>query len=432
MNSQIVSDPMIQYVNATALFAVGVVTLILAFGFRRVSLSQTYHRALFSTLVAATVAMFTYSNCFIHHPDEHDLLYFMSSNLAYLSIYAAEFLFIRYFIASINVNRNNPVPRTELWVTLLMCLASAVLWMLSTGEKEYIIPEAPVTPYGLYFWIGHLGEWALVISCVLFLIWYGKLLRESKMLILYSVPLLMLAATFIEPLTPGLCLRYPALAIGLMIVYTQYHFRPGMVKAGSEASEVGDDFTLITNRVKPHFVNNILSTIYYLCDMDVERAKNVAMDLSGYVSGTLGAVDYEGPIPFPRELELVKKYIALESLRFGDRMTVNFETEETDFDIPYLTLQALVENAVKHGIAEKEGPGQVDIKTRRLADGSIQIKVSDDGVGFDATDQEKISGELALVKSRIEQEANGRMSIKSAPGQGTTVTIKLRREYTPS
>lgn len=430
MNSQIVSDPIIQSINATSLAAFGLITLILALGFRQGLLAQKASKSLFTTIVTATVAMGTYAICFFHHPAEHDVLYFISATVAYLAIYVAEYMYLRYLVTCININRNNPIPRTELLFTLLFCLTSAVLWMLSTGDGEFIIPEAPPTPYGVFFWIGHVGEWSLAISSILLIVWYHKLLKEKKMLILFVVPVLLTAATFIEPVTSGIALRYPALAIGLLIVYTRYHFKAGNASSVSEPIGSEGDFSLITNRVKPHFINNILSTIYYLCDMDVDRAKNVTMELSGYVSGTLGAVDYTGLVPFKREFDLIKHYIELEMLRFGDRMTVEYKTDELEFEIPPLTIQALVENSVKHGIAEKDGEGSIKLVTRRLADGSIQIKVTDDGIGFDASEPENISGELALIKNRIEQEANGTMSIKSTPGQGTSITIKLRQEQT--
>ena len=425
LNSQIVSDPFINGINATTLIAFGLVALILAFGFRKGSLSQKVTRALFVTIVTAVVALFVYGFCLHHHTSEHDLPFFISAYISYLGIYTAEYMYMRYVIICINSNRNNPIPRTELVIVLVFCMFSALLWTVSTSGEEFIIPEIPDAPYGKFFWIGHAGEWSLVVASILLIIWYHKLFAEKKLFVLFSVPALLAIATLIEPLTDGLCLRYPALVLGLLIVYSRNHFSSGIANSGGEMIGDRSGFSLITNRVKPHFVNNILSTIYYLCDMDLERAKKVAMDLSGYVSGALGAVDIEGLIPFKRELDFIKSYIELEMLRFGDRMTVEYETDELDFEIPPLTIQALVENSVKHGIAEKDSPGSIKLITRRLADGSIQIKVIDDGVGFDTSDPEKTGGELALIRRRIEQEVGGRISVRSSVGSGTTITIKI-------
>ena len=89
-------------------------------------------------------------------------------------------------------------------------------------------------------------------------------------------------------------------------------------------------------------------------------------------------------IPFNKELEHVNKYVNLEKLRFGDKINVTFDIQVSDFLIPSLSLQMIVENAIKHGITKKYEGGTVKI-TSYKKDDKIYIIVEDDGVGFDTS-----------------------------------------------
>lgn len=185
-----------------------------------------------------------------------------------------------------------------------------------------------------------------------------------------------------------------------------------------------ESFRLISNRIKPHFINNILSSIYYLCDMDPQRAQSITMDLSGYMLGTLGSLDNPDPVPFESELELAKKYLSLEKLRFDDRLHVTYDIDVDDFRLPPLTLQPIVENSVKHGIAENGGSGSLQIVTRRIS-GGTEIRVIDDGVGFDTGILKAGNLELNQIEERLRQHGD-ELTIVSMPGNGTSVTVTIR------
>ena len=101
-----------------------------------------------------------------------------------------------------------------------------------------------------------------------------------------------------------------------------------------------------------------------------------------------------------------------------------------DFQIPPLSMQVLVENAVKHGIRKKAGGGTITIRTR-LKDGNIYVIVKDDGVGFDAEridDDVDIHVGIANVQNRLESMCSGRLEVDSKIGEGTTAVIILPRK----
>ena len=197
----------------------------------------------------------------------------------------------------------------------------------------------------------------------------------------------------------------------------------------TSASNIGEaeilrrDYGLAKNRLKPHFVNNILSSIYYLCDSDPQRAQKVSMDFSSYMMNIIERLDTHGLAPFSKELDLIKAYISIEDLRLEDKLKSDFDIYISDFEVPPMSLEPLVEIAVKHNIAAKPEGGTVTIATRRLAEEGVQIKISDTGVGFDPADPDFDQTDLQNVRSRLKSELGADLTIESAPGQDTVFTI---------
>ena len=117
----------------------------------------------------------------------------------------------------------------------------------------------------------------------------------------------------------------------------------------SDAKGATDDrfsyFPYLKDRIKPHFVNNILTAIYYLSDSDPVKAQAVTMDMSGYMTGVLGLIETQDQVPFTSELDLVRNYLSLEKLRFEENLSVTYDIAVDDFNIPPVTVQPLVENS---------------------------------------------------------------------------------------
>ena len=133
------------------------------------------------------------------------------------------------------------------------------------------------------------------------------------------------------------------------------------------------------------------------------------------------------PIPFEEELHHVESYLNLEKLRYGERLQVIYDVASTDFAIPALTVQPLVENAVKHGIGKKKSGGVITIMTRETPEAYV-ITVTDTGVGYDPA-KPKQDGQphlgLKSVRDRLTTMSGGRLEVASVPDQGTTVTIAI-------
>lgn len=177
------------------------------------------------------------------------------------------------------------------------------------------------------------------------------------------------------------------------------------------------------SQIRNHFIFNTLGVISGYCKIDPPKADEMLTRFARYLRRNMQYLEEKNLIPFDIEVKQVEDYIVLEQMRFPDRIDFGENFETTDFKLPPLTVQPLVENAVKHGITKPGRKGSVCVSTRQ-EDGNIIIEVADDGIGFDAAELEK-SGSIGLrnVRYRLEHMAAATLKIESVPGQGTCATI---------
>ena len=177
-------------------------------------------------------------------------------------------------------------------------------------------------------------------------------------------------------------------------------------------------------QMRPHFIYNTLMSIYSLCNLDPQKARQVTKDFTDYLRKDFNAVASENPIPFSEELEHTRAYLAVEQAQHKDKLIVAYDTPFTFFRLPPLTLQPLVENAVKHGMNLYAGPLHISVRTRQT-DTGVEITVEDDGSGFDPSDESKPHTTLDNIRKRLELMCSGTMEITSKESSGTVVTITV-------
>ena len=186
---------------------------------------------------------------------------------------------------------------------------------------------------------------------------------------------------------------------------------------------------MMISQIQPHFIYNSLSAISGMDDVP-EDAQNAIIDFAKYLRENLDSLSGPELVTLDKELGHVKKYIALEKLRFGEKVNVEFDIKESDFFLPVLTLQMLVENAIKHGITKKYEGGTVKVSTGK-EDKFYQIIVEDDGVGFDIN--QNIGKEhvgINNIRKRLEIFTGGTLEIVSEIGKGTKAIIRIPLNHT--
>ena len=184
---------------------------------------------------------------------------------------------------------------------------------------------------------------------------------------------------------------------------------------------------VMLSQIQPHFLYNSLTSVMDLCDKNPKQAKAAIADFADYLRGNLSSLKTENLISFRTELEHIEKYLRLEKLRFQDELEVVYDIQIEDFMLPTLSVQPLIENAVKHGVGRKIGGGTVSIHTSETEDEYI-IRITDDGVGFEDSvyaDNDSIHVGIENTKKRLDMMVNARLEIESKKGEGTTACILI-------
>lgn len=186
--------------------------------------------------------------------------------------------------------------------------------------------------------------------------------------------------------------------------------------------------SIMLSQIRPHFIYNTLGTIERMCLKDPQKAFDLVRNFSLYLRANFGELGSVSPIRFAEEISHVKHYCYIEKTRFPD-MEVCYDLQATDFVLPALSVQPLVENAIKHGLMRLESGGTVTIRSWET-ETHYCVEVSDNGVGFDTSapiDEKKHVG-LRNIQGRLSAMVNGTLTIESVPGQGTRATISIPKE----
>ena len=289
--------------------------------------------------------------------------------------------------------------------------------------------------YGPLYGLVRVFDLIGIIWEILLVLRYKKILtlRVTLFLITFTVlPLAAMSLQFLWDPTP----EYLATTLSLVVIYILFHGEIAnrlienekqLAKAEKQLYE--SRISVMLSQIQPHFLYNSLNAIRGLCRKDPEQAREAIGSFAEYLRGNMDSLNKREPIPFIRELAHIENYLKLEKFRFGDELKVNYDIKEKNFFVPALSVQPLVENAVKHGICEKENGGTLTLKTYR--DGEyIVIEVSDDGIGFYAEkliseDKERSHIGIQNTRERLKQMIGASLTIESLPGKGTVAKIRF-------
>lgn len=184
--------------------------------------------------------------------------------------------------------------------------------------------------------------------------------------------------------------------------------------------------SIMVLQMRPHFIFNTMMSIYYLCAQDSKKAQQVTLDFTSYLRKNFSAIASENTIPFANELEHTRAYLAVEQVQFEDGLFVEYDTPHTRFRVPPLTLQPIVENAVKHGMDPDSAPLRICIRTRET-DAGHEITVEDNGPGFAQANMDESEPHIALanIQQRLEIMCGGKLTVMLREGGGTVVKVIL-------
>ncbi len=300
----------------------------------------------------------------------------------------------------------------------LFALAVALLVISQFTGIFYSVDAGGIYHRGPLFWLSQVIAIASLLLDMLLIARYpDRLSRAEKIsfcvyvcvpilailaqLFFYGVYFLLLASTLAAVFMLG----------AIILDQTERYYRTEQELAQMRSA-------LVLSQVQPHFLYNSLTAIAALCDQAPKEAKEATLAFAEYLRTNMNSLRASGTVPFETELKHIETYLYLERLRFGDELMVDFDIAVTDFSLPALTIQPLVENAVKWGVGQAESGGIVTLTTRETPLG-VEISVSDDGVGFDPKQPPQDGKEhlgLQLVRDRLQMVCGASLAVESRVG----------------
>lgn len=181
---------------------------------------------------------------------------------------------------------------------------------------------------------------------------------------------------------------------------------------------------LMVSQLNSHFIFNTLNAISALCHIDPDKANEVIIQFGNYLRANIMLLEGNSDITFEEEMRHIKNYLQIESLRYGERINIIYNLQYIDFSIPLLTIEPIVENAVRHGLQHKREGGTISISSRKNGN-YAEVIIEDDGIGFDINSLKDIQGGICNITKRLKEEANATVEIESTIGKGTKVLVRL-------
>ena len=285
------------------------------------------------------------------------------------------------------------------------------------------------------FWLSQFFVIALPLAIMVIILKFRKALGRKETLVMISYGLMPVATILMQTFwwtTPLLL----ATTLSVILVYIVIHVERVKLAAEQEKQLARQELELsqaqvsiMLSQIQPHFLYNALTTIKHLCATGDPRAENVVADFAKYLRGNMDSLTDKTPIPFDRELNHLECYLAIERLRFP-KVRIVYDILTSDFSLPALTVQPMVENAIRYGVTRREIGGTVTVSTWEDAC-SWYVRIADDGVGFDPM-QRQYDGRshigISNTRERLESMCGGTLEVESERDVGTSVTITLPKE----
>lgn len=297
----------------------------------------------------------------------------------------------------------------------------------------FSIDENNVFHRGPFGYTAHIiGGILLVYTVQLTIVRYGEKRNRENMLPVV-IEVLIMIAVIIDSVVDYR--NYPVTFLTVVVAgsnvfyYIWLHLQ--FVREHENALMAEQRIQILMAQIKPHFIYNSLTAIRSYLD-EPDKAEDVLNHFAGFLRGSIDILEETGCIRVDREFETVESYLYLERERFGEKLTVEKDIQDTDFFLPAFTVQTLVENAIGHGIRKSEsGRGRVLIRSFQTELEHI-IEVADDGVGF-LIEKEQEKGQnmdrshigLSNLKQRLSLMCDGTLEIESAPGKGTLTRVRI-------
>ena len=323
------------------------------------------------------------------------------------------------------------VPRMPMHIAQGLCMTGMLLVVLTQFfPLFYRIDARNIYHRADFFWVSHVLGILVLAVCAWLLLYCSASVAPQQKVCLWSYIVLPFAAVIVQMFIYGLALVNLANTISIVIIFLFLQAEQNRLAAERENLLTQSRVSIMLSQIQPHFLYNTLATIQAMCRGKAPEAEQATVQFAQFLRGNLDSLQASAPIPFEKELHHTQNYLWLEKQRFQGFLQVRYDIHTMDFLIPALTLQPIVENAVRYGVMKKENGGTVWISTQET-EHAYTVTVKDDGMGFDAyapkSDGRTHIG-ISNVGERLRMMCGGSLNITSTLGQGTVAVISVPKE----
>lgn len=339
--------------------------------------------------------------------------------------------YIRTEIGDVNSIEQPRLRRGSRFMDIVRTISILILLFNRKFGFLFWIDEAGIYHREKFFPLSWVGPVLLLVACGILIL--QQKLPVSWKLVHLSYPILPLVIYPFQVIHEKMMPLNIGITLALLLMYcVNYMDRRKVLLQQKEMLAIQQkemlemEIQLMISQIQPHFLYNTIAMIRGLCREDAAAAADSLGYLSSFLRGSLHMMQRTDCVTISEELKLVEAYMYLEQKRFGDRLEYIEDIEDVEFELPALTIEPLLENAVHHGIEEKEEGGMVLLEVTEDALYNI-IRISDDGAGFDTTapiDTKKHIG-MTNVKERLWKMCRGTLQFESTVGEGTIATIRI-------
>ena len=312
------------------------------------------------------------------------------------------------------------------WMWLLVALNTMIHFTAFFSNICFVIDRNNAFIRGSLGYSCHMISGVLLVY--LFVITVKRFRHEKKLE--ECIPLLNLLFIIAAVITDSMIGNQLIISFLTMVIVTSSLFyylwlHLHLVREHEQSLMEAQRIQIMMTQIQPHFIYNTISTIKVLCRKDPDKAADMATKFGVYLRQNLDSMGMTEKIPVQTELEHTQIYTDIEMVRFSN-IKVEYDISDSDFSLPPLTIQPMVENAIRHGVRiRKEGIVRVIVKRDM---NYHEICIQDNGQGFDVNEVETDGGNhigIRNVRERIESMCKGTLMIDSQIGIGTTVTIPI-------
>ncbi|MBQ8994418.1 MAG: histidine kinase [Oscillospiraceae bacterium] len=357
--------------------------------------------------------------CFFRANKNMEKIYFFLTTCFYIFFYMTTASYT-YYIAEVYEVRQERMAKILIGISNASCFLGLIMWSANSVTPYFYDMVAMEATNPILYKLGSVpGAISVLIDIALVILYRDKGEMGSFSLAIW--PLFPLLSSIVGHILPGV--SFTSALMFASILFNHFRFDEVLDARREDLEREKEELQLrmTFERVKPHYIYNVLTSIYYLCEQDAKKAQHAIGVFSDYLRKALHVMEHDETVPFSTELQMIENYFELEKMRFGDRIQVVYDIQEKDFAIPPFTVQPLIENAVKHG---SNGKDVVTIHlTTERKEGGYLVTVLDNGVGMtpDDINKEGSSG-IRNIHNLLSLRKCGTLRVDSEKGAGTKAT----------